>query len=108
MKTFLTVLFALAAGGLFAQTTPLEPNARAKIPAAQPDNPMGLRPQYAYEVHYRGHTLDGLGVELYKARNPLKLFNPFDPEVRAAAHDNITWDMETGKADGWTLFSLHF
>jgi hypothetical protein len=108
MKKFLTVLIALAAGGLLAQTTPLEPSLHARIFATRPDNPLGLEPGYEYEVHYHGLTMDGLSVELYKAQNPMKLFNPFDPEVRASAHDNITWDMETGRADGWNIFSLHF
>ena len=108
MKKLLTVLIVLAAGGVLAQTTPLEPTVRARISPIQPHNPLGLRPQYAYEVHYHGLTMEGLSVEMYKAENPFSIFNPFNPEIRASAHDNVTWDMVTGQADGWSFFTLRF
>jgi hypothetical protein len=67
-----------------------------------------IRPQDDYEVRRPRYSLDGLSVEIVKAQNPFDLFNPFDPDVCAAARDNVIWDPHTRQAIGWSFFSIRF
>ncbi len=115
MKALLILLFALAAGSLRAQTPEPDPWFRSKPLVRPADEMVVMRPQDAYEVRRPGYTLDGLSVEIVKAPNPFNLFNPFDPDVRAATRDNVVWAPDNvvwkpyiGRAIGWNFFSIHF
>jgi hypothetical protein len=52
--------------------------------------------------------MDGISVEVMKADNPLRLFDPFDAETLSTARDNVVWDQNTGRAIGLNFFSIHF
>jgi hypothetical protein len=47
-------------------------------------------------------------VEVMKADNPLRLFDPFDQDTLSTARDNVVWDPNTGRAIGLNFFSIHF
>jgi uncharacterized heparinase superfamily protein len=109
MKALLLIsLLALSAGLVPAQTLETDPWFRTEPLVRAPDEMVVMRPHDALEIRRPRYTLDGLGVEIVKAQNPFDLFNPFDPDVRAAAHDNVIWDPHTRQAIGWSIFSIRF
>ena len=69
---------------------------------------LAVRLQDKYIIQGTRFTFDGIGVEMARADNPLKLFDPFNAETLATARDNVVWDSNTGRAVGFNLFSIHF
>jgi hypothetical protein len=98
----------LLAGSLPAQPPQLDPWLRTEIRPRPPGEHIILRLQDTYIVHGSRFTLDGIGVEMVKADNPLRLFDPFDEQTLATAGDNVVWDQNTGRAVGFNFFSIHF
>jgi hypothetical protein len=108
MKALLILLVTVFAGSLSAQSPQFDPWLRADTRPQTREDRIVLRLQDTYIYHGSRFTLDGIGVEMVKADNPLRLFDPFDEDTLATARDNVVWDQNTGRAIGFNLFSFHF
>jgi hypothetical protein len=108
MKALLVLLTALFAGSLPAQSPQLDPWLRTDTRPDTREARIILRLQDTYIYRGSRFTMDGIGVEVMKADNPLRLFDPFDEDTLATARDNVVWDQNTGRAIGFNFFSIHF
>jgi hypothetical protein len=108
MKALLILLVTVFAGSLPAQSPPFDPWLRSETRPPTREQRIILRLQDTYIYRGSRFTLDGIGVEVVKADNPLRLFDPFDENTLATARDNVVWDPDTGRAIGFNLFSIHF
>lgn len=107
MKALLILSAALLAGSLSAQTSQSDPTLRTVPLPPTREQHLVLTLQDTSEFQWPGYTVGGIGVELFHSADPLNLFNPFNTEVRAAAHDNVSWDMH-GRPLGFNLLSIRF
>jgi len=64
-----------------------------------------LRPN---EIKVGRLTLDGVGVQLAKADNPLQLLNPFAPAKYGSPEDNVFRSPVDGKISGLKVFEVKF
>jgi hypothetical protein len=60
------------------------------------------------EIIGRKRVYRGVLVQWAKTDKPLQLFNPFAPARYGRGDQNLTRDPFTGKAQGFTLFSVDF
>ena len=96
------------AGILPAKSPQFDPWQQTDTRSPRREDRLILRLQDTYIYQGSRFTMDGVGVELFKADDPLRLFDPFDEETLSTARDNVVWDQETGRAIGFNLFSIHF
>jgi hypothetical protein len=108
MKALLILFMALFAGSLPAQPPQPDPSLWTDLQPHTREQRIILRLQDTYIYRGSRFTMDGIGVEVMKADNPLRLFDPFDEETLSTARDNVVWDQNTGRAIGFNLFSIHF
>jgi hypothetical protein len=108
MKALLILSVALFAGSLPAQSPQVDPSARTGLQPQTREQRIVLRLQDTYIYRGSRFTMDGIGVEVMNADNPLRLFDPFDERTLSTARDNVVWDQNTGRAIGFNLFSIHF
>ena len=108
MKALLILSMGLFVGSLSAQSPQVDPSARTDLRPPTREQRIVLRLQDTYIYQGSRFTMDGIGVEMMKADNPLRLFDPFDEETLSTARDNVVWDQNTGRAIGFNLFSIHF
>ena len=108
MKALLIPLLALFAGNLLAQSPQPDPWLRTGPQPQTREQRIVLRLQDTYIYQGSRFTMDGIGVAVMKADNPLRLFDPFDEETLSTARDNVVWDQNTGRAIGFNFFSIHF
>ena len=64
-----------------------------------------LRPN---EIKVGRLTLDGAGVQIAKADNPLQLLNPFAPAKYGSPEDNVFRSPVDGKVSGLKVFEIKF
>jgi hypothetical protein len=108
MKIILSLLFAVVVGSAAAQPPAFDPWLRSET-RPYIDNSRILVPSREQDViHGARLSFDGIGVEVVRADNPLKLFDPFDQQTLDTACDNVVWDQNTGRAIGFNLFSIHW
>jgi hypothetical protein len=108
MKALLILSTALFAGVLPAQPPQPDHSLWTDLQPQTREQRIVLRLQDTYIYRGSRFTLDGIGVEVMKADNPLRLFDPFDEETLSTARDNVVWDQNTGRAIGFNFFSIHF
>jgi hypothetical protein len=108
MKALLILLMTVFAGILPAQLPQFDPWLRTDNWSHTREARIILRLQDTYIYRGSRFTMDGIGVEVMKADNPLRLFDPFDAETLSTARDNVVWDQNTGRAIGLNFFSIHF
>jgi hypothetical protein len=108
MKALLILLMTVFAGILPAQSPQFDPWLRTDTQPHTREARIILRLQDTYIYQGSRFTMDGIGVEVMKADNPLRLFDPFDGDTLSTARDNVVWDQNTGRAIGLNFFSIHF
>ncbi len=107
-KTILTLLFVIVAGIATAPALPFDPWLEWENRSLTQDVHIVPHLQDQYIIQGTRFSFDGIGVQVVRADNPLKLFNPFDTETVQSARDNVVWNTNTGQAIGFKLFSIHF
>jgi len=109
MKKHIVLLIALAAGSAWAQpSSPDRTFDAVAEPSATDRQAMLKAPEKRHAVHHGRLAYDGAAVEAVKAPGHLEIFNPFDRD-NAPATDNTVWqDRPTGRALGWSIFSIKF
>jgi hypothetical protein len=110
MKTSLLLLFiALGAGRLSAQS--FNPTVRTNTSPFTSEYHLVTPAQSPYEMRSGRVVYDGLAIELFEARNPVKLLVPYKQDQQSqpipTAADRV-W--EQGKSDrtGLNIFSIKF
>ncbi len=109
MKTFLLLLvIALGAGRLAAQTSPPDHTVRTNATSFTSEYHIVMPAQNPYEMRGNGVVYGGLAIELFEARNPVKLLIPTREDQPAATAANRVW--ERGKSDrpGLNIFTIKF
>jgi hypothetical protein len=103
MKTLLTLLIALAAGSLAAQSQHTEtPNATGTGRPSRES--VATQPQRNNVVLHKV-TYEGFFPELVRAKNPLEVINPFAPQKEN--EDNVIHDRDN-KSLGVKLLTIRF
>jgi hypothetical protein len=108
MKTILTLLLAIVAVTAAAQAPAFDPWLQWESRPYTQDVHITSIPQDTYIIQGSRFSFDGIGVEIARADNPLKLFDPFNAEMLETSRENVVWDANTGRAIGFNLFSIHF
>jgi hypothetical protein len=109
MKTSLLLLVTiLGAGQLAAQTSPPNHTVRTNAPSFTGEYRLIMPAQNPYELRRDGVIYDGLAIELFEAKNPVKLLVPFKPDQPSPTAADRVW--EQGKSDrpGLNIFSIKF
>lgn len=108
MKTILTLLFVIIMGAATARTLPFDPWLEWETRPSTQGVHIASHLQDQYIIQGTRFSFDGIGVQVFRADNPLNLFNPFSTETVQSARDNVVWNTNTGQAIGFKLFSIHF
>ena len=110
MKTRLVLLSLLAAGTLVAgqpQPKPAEHSVKTTVTPRLNASASATRPtEKPNEIKGLRVTYSGVAVQVAKTKNPAQLINPFAPAEYGSGHQNLDWDIITGKPTGFKFFSI--
>lgn len=109
MKTILLLFFvALGAGPLAAQS--LDPTIRTNVSPPVTDYHLVMHSRNPYEVGDGRFIYGGMAVELYQAKNPVKLLtapNPDQPPLNPTAADRV-WEQNKSDRTGLNILWIKF
>jgi hypothetical protein len=106
MKTILLLFFVLGAGHLAAQE--IDPTTGTNAPLTVSDYRLILHPQRHYYLHGDRFIYGGLAVQLFEARNPIKLLEISDADQPPPFLANRVWEQTKPDPSGWSIFSIKF
>ncbi|MBE0543429.1 MAG: hypothetical protein IH623_18960 [Verrucomicrobia bacterium] len=108
MKTPISLLFVLLAGGVAAQTPQEQQNLDRNTATSKVPRVIESRSVETNRVTGRSYSVSGIAVQVVKTRRVLQLLNPVAPPRYFAGNANTVRDPKSGRVEGLKLMSLEF
>ena len=108
MKKVLFLSAVLAPMLMQAQPKPLDSLTDAELATYTHSYIFGT-PEISYDKIVGERVVySGIGIQLFRAPNPLQLINPWAPKEYGPSDQNLAIDPVTQKAAGWKFFAISF